>query len=180
VALIPIDDLRGTQVQVSRELSWERTAQDLYWELVHNPKVNGLSLCAHVVVYFGAAGAALLSRRMGDDGAGSPRCSLLFDPEVIEGMWEAERPGMMIGATDCLAASLVRELVFARGEPDVARAIDSGVAAFRRLWDEGYGEADRGDGRCVPAGSGGRSDRGGRFLPRTRRDPGSGRLPAQP
>ena len=144
VALMTIDDLRGTAVQVSRELSWERTAQDLYWELVHNPTVNGLSLCAHVVVSFGAAGAALLSRATGENGAGPPRCSLFFDPEMIEGMWEAERPGDVIGATACLAASLVRELVLAGREPDVARAIDSGVAAGRRLLDEGYGEAERG------------------------------------
>lgn len=38
-----VNDLRGTEVQISRELSWERTAQDLAWELVHNPRVNGLS-----------------------------------------------------------------------------------------------------------------------------------------
>ncbi len=144
VVLMTIDDLRGTAVQVSRELSWERTAQDLYWELVNNPKVNGLSLCAGVVISFGAAGAVLLSRTTGENGAGPPRCSLLFDPEVIEGMWEAERPGEMIGATACLAASLVRELAAAHEEPDLARAIGSGVAAGRRLYEEGYGDADRG------------------------------------
>lgn len=144
VALMTIDDLRGTAVKVSRELSWERTAQDLYWELVHNPLVNSLSLCAHVVVSFGAAGAALLSRSAGDNGTGPTRCSLLFDPEVIEGMWEAERPGAMIGTTACLAASLVRELTLAEEEPDLARATGAGVAAGRRLWDEGYGEADHG------------------------------------
>ena len=144
VVLMTIDDLRGSAVQVSRELSWERTAQDLYWELGHNPLVNALSLCAHVVVSFGAAGAALLSRATGENGTGPAGCSLLFDPEVIEGMWEAERPGAMIGSTACLAASLVRELALAREEPDLARAIDCGVAAGRRLYEEGYGEADRG------------------------------------
>ena len=144
VSLMTIDDLRGTAVQVSRELSWERTAQELYWELIHNPLVNDLSVCASVVVSFGAAGALLLSRPTGDDLAQPAQCSLLYDPGVIEGMWEAERPGAMIGATTCLAASLVRELTLADAQPDLARAIGSGVHAGRRLYDEGYGDADQG------------------------------------
>jgi hypothetical protein len=139
VVLMTIADLRGTDVQVSRELSWERTAQDLYWELVHNPLVNGLSRCAHTVVSFGAAGALLLSGAPGK--LGEARCSLLFDPAEIEGTWESERPGAMIGATACLAASLTRELALAPAEPDLERAIGSGVGAGRRLWDEGYGSA---------------------------------------
>ena len=144
VALMTIDDLRGAAVRISRELSWERTAQDLYWELVNNPLVNGLSLCAHVVVSFGAAGAALLSRIPSEDGDGPTRCRLLFDPELIEGAWEDERPGAVIGTTSCLAAALARELAFAGEEPDLAGAINSGVAAGRRLYEEGYGEAEDG------------------------------------
>ena len=152
VVLMTIADLRGTDVQVSRELSWERTAQDLYWELVHNPLVNGLAGCAHVIISFGAAGAFLLSGRPSGDAderedrgtQGRLRCSLLFDPEEIEGSWEAQRPGAVIGTTDCLAASLARELALEPEAPDLERAIGSGVRAGRRLWEEGYGSADEG------------------------------------
>jgi hypothetical protein len=62
IVVMTANDLRLTEVQISRELSWERTAQDLAWELVYNPQVNALSRCAHVVVSFGTAGAFLLSR----------------------------------------------------------------------------------------------------------------------
>lgn len=55
IVVIAVNDLRLTNVQVSRELSWERTAQDLAWELVYNPKLNALSHCAHVVVSFETA-----------------------------------------------------------------------------------------------------------------------------
>ena len=152
VVLMTIADLRGTDVQVSRELSWERTAQDLYWELVHNPLVSVLAGCAHVVVSFGAAGALLLSGRSAggandqEEGErqGRSRCSLLFDPEEIEGSWEAERPGDVIGATDCLAAAVARELLLEPEAPDLERAIGTGVRAGRRLWEEGYGGADEG------------------------------------
>ena len=94
-----IDDLRQTEVQISRELSWERTAQDLAWELVYNPQINTLSHCAHVIISFGVAGAMLLSRRDAaeplparDAGQTILDSRLFFDPKVIEGMWEQDHP----------------------------------------------------------------------------------------
>jgi hypothetical protein len=140
IVLMTIDDLRGTAVQISRELSWERTAQDVYWALGHHPSVKRLSQCAHVIVSFGAAGAVLFSRLPGKDQGDRLQCRLLFDPKVMEGTWEADRQGGMIGATACMAASLVSELTLAGDHPDLERAIDSGVAACRRLWREGYGD----------------------------------------
>lgn len=62
IVVMTVNDLRRTEVQISRELSWERTAQDLFWELTHNPRVNALSRCAHVVISFDTAGAFLISR----------------------------------------------------------------------------------------------------------------------
>jgi hypothetical protein len=38
-----INDLRLTEVQISRALSGERTAQDLARELHQNPQINALS-----------------------------------------------------------------------------------------------------------------------------------------
>jgi hypothetical protein len=152
VVCMTIDDLRGTGVQISRELSWERTAQDVYWALVHNPSVRDLSRCAYVVVSFGAAGALLFSGHRRHNDEGRPRCMLLFDPYVMEGTWESERPGGMIGSTACLAASLVTEFSLANADPDLVRAIRHGVNATRRLWDEGYGDPDSGMDVAFPVG----------------------------
>src|SRR5438128_2602712 len=81
IVVMAVNDLRLTNVQVSRELSWERTAQDLAWELVYNPKLNALSHCAHVVVSFETAGAFLLSRRQDGTGPAATHSSkLFFDP----------------------------------------------------------------------------------------------------
>jgi hypothetical protein len=143
IVVMTANDLRLTEVQITRELSWERTAQDLAWELVLNPAINELAGCAHVVISFGAAGALLLSRAApGTAPAGEravPRCRLFFDPRVIEGTWEQDHPGGMIGYTTCLAASLARQVMLASGEPDLGRGIQRGLAAIRTLHREGYG-----------------------------------------
>jgi hypothetical protein len=139
IVVATVDDLRLSEVQISRELSWERTAQDVFWELVHNPCVNALSHCAHVVISFGPAGAILLSRQTGQD---QPvfQTYLFFDPKVIEKMWEKDYPGGMVGYTTCLVAGLARQLLLSPGQPDIKSGVQSGLSAMRALHLEGYGE----------------------------------------
>lgn len=144
IVVATVDDLRLSEVQVSRELSWERTAQDIFWELVHNPCVNSLSHCAHVIVSFGPAGAILLSRQEWELQP-SYQCSLFFDPKVVERMWERNYPGGMVGYTTCLAAGLARQVMLSTDQPDIHSGILSGLAAMRMLHMDGYGE------RGVPA-----------------------------
>jgi hypothetical protein len=136
VVLMRAEDLRRTEVQVSRALSWERTAQDVAWELLHNPRVRELADCAHVVVSFETSGALLLS---------SGKATLFFDTSGTEGAWAREYPGGMVGYTSCLAAAIVRQLVLAKDTPDLAAGVQSGVAAMRALLHEGYA-----DGRSSP------------------------------
>jgi hypothetical protein len=139
IVVTTVDALRSSEVQISRELSWERTAQDVFWELIHNPCVNSLSHCAHVVISFGPAGAILLTRQEKKESPGF-QCTLFFDPKVIEGMWEQEHKGGMIGDTTCLAGSLARQLMLSPEQPDIFQGIQNGLAAIRTLHLEGYGE----------------------------------------
>ena len=149
IVVTTIDDLRQTEVQISRELSWERTAQDLAWELVYNPRINTLSHCAHLVVSFGAAGAMLLSRGAGSTGRAA-QSRLFFDPKVIEGMWEAEHPGAMSGHTTCLTAALTHQLLAAGEQPDIDQAVQGGLAALRTLHQDGYGSHSAPAGGASP------------------------------
>lgn len=143
IVVLSIDDLRGREVQVSRALSWERTAQDLLWELVNKPDVNVLSRIAHTVISFGPAGAALVSRS--PDPAQGPICTLHFDPESVEAAWDTGLVGSVMGGTDCLTAALVREVLLDPAQPKLDRGIGAGIAAARRLHRDGYEE--RGPGR---------------------------------
>ncbi|MEW6366032.1 MAG: RyR domain-containing protein [Acidobacteriota bacterium] len=138
IAIMHVDDLRRTEVQISRELSWERTAQDLAWEIMHNPRVNALSSCAHVVVSFDGAGAFLLSRTAAEVGAPAAKYFLFFDPEVIEGMWAHDHFGGMVGYDTCLTAAIARELMIDPANRQIQRGIQAGLAAVTRLHLDGY------------------------------------------
>jgi hypothetical protein len=138
IVVLTITDLRRTEVRISRRLSWERTAQDLVWELSYNPLIGSLTRCAHVVVSFGRAGAIRMSR--GDKNKGAREFRLYYDPKRLEGDWEESSSGKMIGYTITLTASIARELLLRPGAPDLDQAIQSGVAAQRRLFEVGYGK----------------------------------------
>jgi hypothetical protein len=141
MVILTANDLRLTDVQISQGLSWERTAQDVAWELVHNPRVNSLARCAYVVLSFGTEGAVLLSRPSSVKENQPPlasRCQLYFDPEAIEGTWIQNHPGGMIGYTSCLTIGLVNQLLLSKDHPNIPQGIQVGFSALRKLHLEGY------------------------------------------
>jgi len=142
IVVTTVNDLRRTEVQISGGLSWERTAQDVVWELIHNPQVNGMARCAAVIVSFDAAGAVVLRRNPISSDSSSESVSwrrhLLFDPKVVEGMWEQAHLGGMIGYTTCLIAGIARQLMISQNEPNLLIGIQSGLEALRDLHSFGY------------------------------------------
>lgn len=140
ITVLHIDDLRLGEVDISRGLSWERTAQDLLWELVYSPRVNALAQCAHSVVSFGTAGALVLSRAPAQ-APGSrerPGCQLVFDPAVTERSWNGEHPGGMIGGRSVLVAGIARQIMTDPKDPDVLLGVQRGISAMRTLHLDGY------------------------------------------
>ncbi len=135
IVILTINDLRRSEVQVSKELSWESTTLDLIKELRENPRINALSRCAGAVVSFDMAGA-LFMEGLGE----TAKYHLCFDPYRIEGVWERSFPGKMIGYTTCLAAGMAREIMLSPDHPVLVRGIKTGLGAMRRLHREGYAE----------------------------------------
>lgn len=145
VVVVPIEDLRAADAQVTRGLSWERTAQDLVWECTYNPALSVLSQCASAVVSFDTSGVIVLQSRAGSDpatdgGARLPPVTarLLFDPGALEGDWARRRPGGMVGYTTCLVAGIARQLVLEPDAPDLDLGVQRGLASMRALHEGGY------------------------------------------
>lgn len=143
IVVIHIDDLRLGPLHITRGLSWERTAQDVMYELLYHPQARKLGECAHVVVSFTTAGALVFSP--GSDHE-RPPCRLVFDPGAMERMWNEAHPGQMVGGVTALTASVARETMLNPQAPDVARAVQHGICAMRSLDEEGYAESPQPSG----------------------------------
>jgi hypothetical protein len=80
--LLDVDVLRENGAMVSRQVSWERSATDLVWQLANNPAINYLNRFDHLLITFAEDGAVYLSR----EGGGKPR------PEAPEGQEQQVSP----------------------------------------------------------------------------------------
>lgn len=143
VLVINADHLREAGVNLSRQLSWERTAKDFIWQMACNTWLTPLANMRHLIVRFGLDAAIYYSS--GPQGA---RACLYFDPSQAEGGFAAQWGGQMQGLADAFVASLAKELACAEpasrpvATPSaLAAGIQAGLAAARQLLRRGYGTA---------------------------------------
>lgn len=137
IIVMTADDLRRTEVQVSRRLSWERTAQESVKAVRESPVLAALRGRGQAIVSFGAAGAVVIR---------GAQAKLVFDPSVMEGEWEKANHGMMIGGSTVLTAAVAYELMTQSDHPSLTRAITRGIAGMRALFNHGYGRSGGGLG----------------------------------
>jgi hypothetical protein len=143
VLVLNADHLREAGVNLSRQLSWERTAKDFVWQMACNPWLTPLANARHLVVRFGLDAAIYYSS--GPQGA---RACLYFDPNQVEGGFAGQYGGQMQSYADAFVASLAKTLACTdpAGKPAatpsaMAAGIRVGLAAARQLLRLGYGAA---------------------------------------
>jgi hypothetical protein len=137
VVVVNADDLRECGVNISRRLSWERTALDFCWQMENNPSpvVKALAACRNLVVRFGIDGAIHCIRH---DAHREVR--LFYDPKVAEDEFADTYPGMMQGLTSAFVAALAGRI--AAGGPGAAGdGVRDGILYSRRLYQLGFGTA---------------------------------------
>lgn len=138
VVIVNADLLRFKGANISRRLSWERTAQDLVTEIQCHPRLEMLSQFAHLIIRFGVT-AAIHCFRSGRD----THRVLYYDPTAFHGIFRGiGTEGAIIGNNSVFAASVAKELL----NPDSAKtsleriglAIEQAIPACQRLFRFGY------------------------------------------
>jgi len=157
VVVVPIDDLRSDDVSISRGLSWERTALDLVWNLMNLPQWEELRTSPHLIVRLGLDGAVYwhYDETKANDPETSPyQAWLIYDPDGIEGSWEASFAGRMVAYGSAFVAGLTKHLaanadpLMCAGDngkaihplPAIEAGIRCGLSASRLLLKLGYGK----------------------------------------
>ena len=139
IVVINSDDLRSKGANISKSLSWERTAQDFEWQINNNPNLSFLSECRHLIVLFGLEGAIYYKNEE------ALESRLFFLPYEFEGGSVADSQGKMSGFTSCFVAGIARSIVLgiANGEEiaaSVGEGIREGIVATQRYFIAGFGE----------------------------------------
>lgn len=138
VVIINSEDLRSKGVNISKGLSWERTAQDFVWQINNNPNLAILANCRHLIVLFGLEGAIYYKND------GGTESHLFFLPYAFEGGSFADSQGMMSGFTSCFVASIARCIVNGLTSGDdlsqsIGEGIRQGIVSAQKYFVEGFG-----------------------------------------
>ncbi|GIM28003.1 hypothetical protein CPJCM30710_06690 [Clostridium polyendosporum] len=139
IVVINGDDLRSKGVNISKSLSWERTAQDFVWQINNNPNLSFLAKCSHLIVPFGLEGAIYYKNES------STESRLYFLPYEFEGGSFKETQGKMYGLTSCFVAGLARGIVSGNHNNDelsqsIDKGIRDGIVAAQKYFTEGFGK----------------------------------------
>jgi ATPase family associated with various cellular activities (AAA) len=150
VIVVTADDLRLMGMQISRSLSWERTIDDLdrgmrlIWP--------GIRACAHVVVSFATAGAAVFSSTDG----GGVTSHLCYDPLFMHEEWMRDYPGSVVGYTRGLTVAVALDLLTSTNRQHISpKTLRAGPVAARLLQMDGLvpvgGSQQERDEAALPA-----------------------------
>ncbi|MBP2641944.1 MAG: hypothetical protein H6Q66_2895 [Firmicutes bacterium] len=139
VVIINSDDLRSKGVNISKSLSWERTAQDFEWQINNSPNLSFLSKCRHLIVLFGMEGAIYYKNE------GDLESRLYFLPYEFEGGSIADSQGKMSGITSCFVAGIARSIVWGNDNNEeiaasIGEGIREGIVATQKYFIGGFGK----------------------------------------
>jgi RyR domain. len=140
VVVINGNDLRSKGINISRGLSWEKTALDFVWQMSNNPKLASLAKARHLIVPLGLEGAIYYNNHDGK----AAESHLYFLTNEFEGEFIKESQGKMYGMTSCFVAGLARAMVSTRNKKDKFLCLDDGIregmVATQKYFIHGFGE----------------------------------------
>ena len=127
IVVVNVDDLRDAGAVISRRLSWERTALELVWQLnggAGSDRLAELRRCPHLIIRLGLEGAVYWCNPGNDE---TPRAWLVYDPTAIEGDWDDQHAGTMVGYGSAFVAGFAATLLASEGRVELQRLRDGSI-----------------------------------------------------
>ncbi len=133
VVIINGNDLRDHGANISKHLSWERTALDFVWEIINNPQLGEFKKCKNLIVRFGIDGAILYQNQ------DEIKTKLYYDSQVTEDGYKDKHPGDMQGYGNAFVAAIAACIVH-NGLDQIDKYVQNGIISIRRLLNHGFGK----------------------------------------
>lgn len=139
IVVLNADDLRSKGVNISKSLSWEKTALDFTWQIKNNPNISFLTNCKNIIVHFGLEGAIYCKNE------DITEYNLFFLPSEFESDFIKENQGKMYGLTSAFVAGLSRSIVSGIINSDeinksISLGIREGIVASQKYFIYGFGK----------------------------------------
>ncbi|MBN2702761.1 MAG: AAA family ATPase [Pontiellaceae bacterium] len=146
VIVIDVRDLRSEGLDISRGLSWERTAGDFASSILNDPRASCLLAADYIVTRTDLEGAIICDVQRATDKANFQEHAfrLIYDPVAIEGDTDDQVAGHMVGFASVFSARIAAAI--SQNNPakedlmqSLQEACRAGLVDVRRLLIEGFG-----------------------------------------
>jgi len=137
--LLSANLLRKKGAMISKSISWERSAENLLWQLCyHNPQINYLLKAAHILVTFAEDGAIYIKTKKDKDGKPAlDEAWLTLHGDGLENTHRSQKQGRNGDAFLHMVAALAKQfeaVVINNKFPDVRSIISAGA----KMVESGY------------------------------------------
>lgn len=136
VVVLSANDLRDHGANISKHLSWERTALDFVWEITNNPKLVEFKKCKNLIVRFGIDGAILYQNQA------EIKAKLFYDSQLPEDGYQDKNQGYMQGY-GCAFVASIAACIAQNGLDKLDENVQNGIISIRRLFDHGFGKVGK-------------------------------------
>lgn len=139
--IVSAQDLRKSNVKISKGISWEQAITDLVLELNNNKSFKNLTSCKSLIVTFSTEGAFYIQNDKND----ITKYRLLFDPKLLERDFiEEQIEGEVFGYQSTFTSAVVLGLIALDNNPKAHKnafeaMINNGLSATRALALHGHG-----------------------------------------
>ncbi|MET9791424.1 hypothetical protein [Streptomyces canus] len=146
--------LRDAGAEISRDLSWDQSVNDVLYELDNRNEFSTLRNSPCLIVSFGPSGAMLIEHQ-----ASKTNWNLVYNRKIMEREWmNTHHQGMMFGYGSALCSTIVSELVAipeastTPPKPQYVNAIKRALVAMQQMYERGF-KAEQGSDRFdLPSG----------------------------
>lgn len=137
ILIVNVDDLRKLGANISRSISWEKSARELLYEINKNDELSTIKELNNAIIRFKFEGAVHYKGK-------KSRSHLYFDPISVEnGFWDSDRCGKMRAGTLVFTAVLsmyiINKLCVNENYLNfIGRSIKKGLIKSREFLINGY------------------------------------------
>jgi hypothetical protein len=128
IVIVSLRDIVEEEAGITVGISWEKTLEELTFELLHNGAISDLLKCGDLIVKIGTAGALWVNSE-----GGASSFTAIFDPTRLDTGISYETDEVSLCFAAAIATRLMREKTDA-----VLMGIHSGLATITKLVDLGY------------------------------------------
>ncbi|MBI5605951.1 MAG: hypothetical protein HY879_21665 [Deltaproteobacteria bacterium] len=140
IVIMSAHELRKSPARLHAGLSWEETIEGVLRELRPEGVLPNLVKCRHLIITFESEGALWIDLTDGTE-LSKAYIHLIHNAGSIEGEHSYKTEGKGFGFLSCLAAAVAWRLSDNLEIPDIASALEGGLAAMRDLREKGHGPA---------------------------------------